>query len=46
MVAIGDVFSYSGALYMRTQEIYEEFYEAMYEKAIDNMDYQPEIKVE
>lgn len=27
------------------QEIYEEFYEAMYEKAIDNMDYEPEEKV-
>ena len=28
------------------QEIYEEFYEAMYEKAIDNMDYEPAENVE
>ena len=28
------------------QEIYEEFYDAMREKAIDNMDYEPAEKAE
>ena len=31
---------------MERQEVYEEFYDAMREKAIENMDYQPEEKAE
>lgn len=31
---------------MERQEVYEEFYDAMREKAIDNMDYEPAEKVE
>lgn len=31
---------------MERQDVYEEFYDAMREKAIENMDYQPEEKAE
>lgn len=31
---------------MERQEVYEDFYDAMREKAIDNMDYEPAEKVE
>lgn len=31
---------------MERQEVYEEFYDAMREKALDNMDYEPAEKVE
>ena len=31
---------------MERQDVYEEFYDTMREKAIENMDYQPEEKAE